>query len=59
MISPAEQAAATSTAPGGTKLDITALPFFGMWADREDMADSAKWVRKEREKWSSRLSGTD
>ena len=41
------------------KPNITSLPFFGMWADREDMADSAAWVRKEREKWSSRLSGTD
>ena len=40
-------------------VDITSLPFFGMWADRKDMRDSAKWVRKEREKWSSRLTGTD
>ena len=29
---------------------------FGMWADREDMADSAAWVRKQRESWSNRLS---
>ncbi len=36
--------------------DITSLPFFGMWALREDMADGAVWVRKEREKWRSRLS---
>ena len=41
------------------KLDITSLPFFGMWADRKDITDSAEWVHKEREKWSSRLSGTD
>ena len=24
------------------------LPFFGMWADREDLEDGAAWVRKER-----------
>lgn len=24
------------------------LPFFGMWADREDMRDSVAWVRKQR-----------
>lgn len=24
-------------------------PFFGMWADREDMKDSTAWVRKIRE----------
>ena len=34
---------------------ITSLRFFGMWADREDMKDSAAWVRKERERWSERL----
>lgn len=29
--------------------------FFGMWADREDMADSAAWVRRLREtEWESR-----
>ena len=46
-----------SAAAGG--MDITSLPFFGMWADRKDMRDGAKWVRKERQKWSSRLTGTD
>jgi len=25
-------------------------PFFGMWADREDMKDPAAWVRKLRSK---------
>ena len=34
---------------------ITSLPFFGLWANREDMKDSAAWVRKERERWSERL----
>lgn len=30
---------------------FSSLPFFGMWADREDLADSAEWVHKEREQW--------
>lgn len=30
------------------------LPFVGIWADREDMSDSAAWVRKERAAWSQR-----
>lgn len=32
-----------------------ASPVFGMWADREDMADPAEWVRKQREAWQERL----
>ncbi|MCY3744350.1 MAG: hypothetical protein OXH00_25325 [Candidatus Poribacteria bacterium] len=32
------------------------LPFFGMWADREDMRDSVEWVRKQREKSKERLT---
>ena len=32
------------------------LPFFGMHADREDMADSVAWVRREREQWNKRLT---
>ena len=35
--------------------DFAALPFFGMWAEREDMSDSASWVRKERQKWHQRI----
>ena len=35
--------------------NFTALPFFGMWAEREDMSDSASWVRKERKKWHQRI----
>jgi len=56
VLSPVEQAPKT---PALGAFDIASQPFFGMWADREDMRDSAQWVRKEREKWSSRLSGTD
>ena len=59
MILPAEKVSQVSEATVDMKYDITSLPFFGMWADRDDMANSADWVHKEREKWSSRLSGTD
>lgn len=32
--------------------DFTKDEFFGMWADREDMADSVEYVRKlRREQW--------
>lgn len=36
--------------------EFRSLPFFGMWADREDMQDSVAWVRKEREKWQQRAT---
>ena len=29
--------------------DLRAEPFVGMWRDREDMSDSAAWVRSVRE----------
>ena len=32
------------------------LPFFGMWADRDEMSDSLAWLRREREKWQQRLT---
>ncbi len=35
------------------------LPFFGMWADREDMKDSAAWVREERASWNQRVKSQD
>jgi hypothetical protein len=31
--------------------EFTRLPFFGMWADREEMADSAEWVQRMRDQW--------
>lgn len=34
--------------------DFANQPFFGMWADREDMRDSVAWLHKEREKWKER-----
>jgi len=37
--------------------EFESLGFHGMWADREDMADSVAWVRKIRtEQWQQRLS---
>jgi hypothetical protein len=38
---------------------FTALPFFGMWAARQDLQDSAAHVRKERERWHHRAQRTD
>ena len=39
-----------STAPSRTarKLPLPREPFVGMWAGRDDMADSVRWVRKTR-----------
>ena len=39
--------------------DFAALPFFGMWADREEMSDSGAWVRREREQWQQRSKPRD
>ena len=39
--------------------DFANQPFFGMWADREDMRDSVAWLRKEREKWQQRFKRSD
>lgn len=33
--------------------------FFGMWANRDDMKDSAAWVQRERETWPQRLTQQD
>ncbi len=40
------------------KIDLSKLPAFGMWKDREDMKDSAAWVRMIREKNSRRIYDT-
>jgi hypothetical protein len=57
---------AISTAPRAGRVptpeeleEFTSLPFHGMWADREDMADSVAWVRRLREQWSDRLNRRD
>ncbi len=38
---------------------FASLPFFGMWADREEMSDSVAWVREERENWRRRAERRD
>jgi prevent-host-death family protein len=42
-----------------TETELENLPFFGMWAHRNDMRDSTAWVRKEREKWHQRVTRQD
>ncbi|MSS70159.1 MAG: hypothetical protein EXS64_01575 [Candidatus Latescibacteria bacterium] len=44
-------------APASGGENFADIPFFGMWAGREDMRDSAAWVQKEREKWHHRTAG--
>ena len=39
--------------------DFDSLPFFGVWADREEMQDSTAWVRQERERWQQRAARPD
>ncbi len=38
------------------ELPLAMHPAIGMWADREDMADSAAWVEQQRAKWRERLN---
>jgi hypothetical protein len=42
--------------PALSREEFLALPFFGMWADREDLKDSRSWVRAERAAWQQRLN---
>jgi hypothetical protein len=42
-----------ASATGGEQ-GFASLPFFGMWADRDEMKDGAAWVRRERETWHQR-----
>jgi hypothetical protein len=44
---------------GETPAAFSELPFFGMWADRSDMEDSAAWIREERAKWQTRSTRQD
>jgi antitoxin (DNA-binding transcriptional repressor) of toxin-antitoxin stability system len=37
------------------KVDLSKLPAFGMWKDREDMKDSVAWERQMRLKQSLRI----
>ena len=36
------------TAKSTNKIDLSRESFVGMWSDREDMQDSAEWVRNHR-----------
>jgi len=38
----------------GARRSVTSLRFVGMWADRGDMKDSAKWIRDQRAGWMRR-----
>lgn len=38
------------------KVPLAEDPAIGMWKDREDMKDSAAWVRRQREQWGERLT---
>ena len=41
------------TGPASPPKSFTEGPFFGMWADRPEMEDSARWVTELREReWS-------
>ena len=42
-----------------TPEQFATLPFFGMWAERNDMADSTAWVRGERKQWQRRATRPD
>ena len=35
---------------------IASLRFVGMWADRDEMKDSARWIRDQRAAWIRRSS---
>jgi hypothetical protein len=39
--------------------DFAALPFFGMWADRDEVTDAVDWVREGRAQWHQRASRRD
>ena len=43
-------------ASAGNGNEFENLPFFGMWADRDETSNSVAWVRRERDKWQQRLT---
>jgi hypothetical protein len=52
-----EPETAEHESPSAESLDESMeMPFFGMWADRDDMVDSVAWVRNQREQWLQRLT---
>lgn len=36
-------------------VDFGSEPFFGVWSDRDEMADSVAWVNRQRDTWQQRL----
>ncbi len=61
QIEPAKEMGPAENQAGQTERpeDFAKLPFFGMWADRDDISDSAEWVRQGRQQWHQRTSRTD
>jgi hypothetical protein len=47
------------TVAPGPVANFASLPFFGMWADRDDLPDSTTWVREQRQRWHQRASRSD
>jgi len=45
-----EQGPKPAKSPQRSQRKFSEEPFFGMWKDREDMADSTEWVRRLRRK---------
>ncbi len=45
--------------PPAVSEDLSSHPFFGLWADREDIKDSGEYVRQERVKWQQRATRLD
>jgi len=41
---------------GRSRRSVVALRFVGMWADRDDVKDSAKWIREQRAGWMRRAT---
>jgi hypothetical protein len=39
--------------------EFASLPFFGMWAGRQDLSHPSDWVRREREAWQPRATRPD
>ena len=39
-----------------TRKSVASLAFVGMWADRKDLRDAARWVREQRAGWIGRSS---
>lgn len=48
-----------SEIPPSVSEDLSSHPFFGLWADREDIVDSSDYVRQERDKWQQRATRQD